>query len=90
MRYFYLEKKDLGKFVDLLKEQGNKVVAPCKKENQYVFAEVTSAAEMTLEYIPTILPPKKYFFPQTEKLGSFKLNDVKFGDTSLEIIPTVV
>ena len=65
MRYVYLKKTDLGEFIDLLKKN-HKVVAPVKKENKFVFAEVDSADEISMEYTPTILPPKKYFFPQHE------------------------
>ena len=89
MRYVYLEKGDLGKFVDLLKLK-RRVVAPVAKENKFVFAEIDGIDEVSMEYIPTILPPKKYVFPQTESLGTFNMGDTKISDTSLEIIPTAV
>lgn len=89
MRYVYLAKENMGAFIELLKKD-NKVVAPIRKENQFVFAEIDSSCEMTLEYLPTILPPKKYFFPQNEKLGSFKMGEVKMDETSVEVEPTVI
>ncbi len=89
MRYLYLAKKDLGPFVDSLMKN-YKVVAPTKKENLFVFAEIENADEISLDYIPTIVPPKKYFFPQKEKLGSFNLGDVKMTETSIEMTPTVI
>jgi len=89
MRYVFLEKKDLGTFVDYLRKD-HRVVAPVKKENQFVFADVDSAEEISLEYIPTILPPKKYFFPQKEKLGAFKIGQTTLADTSVDIQPTVI
>ncbi|KJJ85025.1 NiFe hydrogenase II subunit beta [Candidatus Omnitrophus magneticus] len=67
-----------------------KVVAPRKKGKQFVFDEIDSPGDICLEYLPTILPPKKYFFPQKEKLGSFKAGDIKFSDTTIEIEPTII
>ncbi len=89
MRYVYLNKKDLGEFVDHLKKK-YKVVAPVVKENQFVFAEVENADEISLEHIPTILPPKKYFFPQKEKLGSFNMGETKMSATTLELEATII
>lgn len=89
MRYVYLAKNNLGKFIDLLKKD-NKVVAPVAKENQFVFAEVESADEISLDYIPTILPPKKYVLPQKETLGAFKMGQEKMEKTSIEMAPTVI
>ncbi|MBF0253138.1 MAG: 4Fe-4S dicluster domain-containing protein [Candidatus Omnitrophica bacterium] len=89
MRYVYLEKRDLGKFIEELGKK-YRVVAPVKKENQFVFADVCNAENVTLEYLPTILPPKKYFFPQKEKLGSFNMGDIKMSETSVEVQPTLI
>ena len=46
MRYYYLEKSDLGKFIEHLKKD-RRVVAPVKKENQFIFAEIDSVDEIT-------------------------------------------
>jgi len=89
MRYVYLAKDDLGKFLDILKKD-HRIVAPVQKENQFVFAEVDSLEEVALEHIPTILPPKKCFFPQKEKLGTFSMGETGFDDTSIEMAPTVI
>ncbi len=89
MRHYYLEKTSMGKFIESLKE-GYRVVAPIKKENQFVFAKVESAGEVELEYLPTVLPPKKYLFPQKEKLGTFDMGDTKLTDTSVEVEPMII
>ncbi|MFH1664524.1 MAG: 4Fe-4S dicluster domain-containing protein [Candidatus Omnitrophota bacterium] len=89
MRYVYLDKDGLGKFVDFLRKK-YRVVAPVKKENLFVFDEVESAGEIILDYTPTIIPPKKYFFPQREKIGSFMMGDTALADTSIEVEPTVI
>lgn len=89
MRYAYLQKKDFAEFVKFLKNK-RKVVAPIKKENQYVFAEIEDPGEISMEYLPTILPPKKYFFPQKQKLGSFNMGDVSMSKTTVEVEPMVL
>jgi len=89
MRYLYLEKKDMPEFVAYLKKN-HRVAAPVKKENQFVFAPIEEASEMSLEYIPTILPPKKYFLPQYETLGSFKMGATSMSQTAVEVEPTVL
>lgn len=89
MRYVYLAKADLGKFVECLKAH-HRVVAPVKKENLFVFADVESADQISLDYIPTILPPKKYFFPQKEVLGEFKMGETSMEKTEVELEPTVI
>ena len=46
-----------------------KVMAPVARGyDNFSFQEVKSGKEIAIPYIPTILPPKKYFMPQREKL----------------------
>lgn len=88
MQYAVINKGDLGRWFDSLKEKG-KIYGPKKKENSFVFRPVKEFEEMSLEYIPTILPPKKYYFPQKEFLFKFKINPFKTGkaiDTFEEFI----
>lgn len=89
MRYVSLQKDKLPQFVNSLQKK-YKVVAPVKKENQFVFAEIEDPKEVEIDYIPTILPPKKYFLPQHEKLGSFAKDSVEMTQTNIEVKPTVL
>ena len=89
MRYVYLDKKDLDKFIQHLSKE-HRVVAPVAKENLFVFDDVKSADEISLEYTPTVLPPKKYFFPTKQTLGTFKMGEVKMDSTKVEVQPTVI
>lgn len=74
MRYHVLEREKLSSFIEALAKE-KKIVAPIKKSDKsYVFREVKSFKDISLDYIPTILPPKKYFMPEKEKLLSFELN----------------
>ncbi|MEF3281035.1 MAG: 4Fe-4S dicluster domain-containing protein [Elusimicrobiota bacterium] len=74
MKYHVIDKKNIDSFIKgLLKKM--KVVAPVKKGNgNYVFQEVTSSQDIAFDYIPTIIPPKKYFMPPKEKIIEFKKN----------------
>ncbi len=66
-----LKKSDLDRFVTLL-SRFRTVAAPVRQGvKNFVFEEVTSAAPIALKYLPTILPPKKYFMPQREKIQEF-------------------
>jgi sulfhydrogenase subunit beta (sulfur reductase) len=89
MKYYYLKKNDMQKFLEHLKKK-HKVVAPVKKENLFVFDEVDEASSICFDSIPTILPPKKYFTPRQEKLGYFKMGDVSMSNTKIDVEPTII
>jgi len=76
MKYGIISKTDLSRWFDSLKGRG-KIYGPKRKENAFVFRPVNEFAEMSLIYIPTILPPKKYYFPQKEFLFKFKIKPFK-------------
>ena len=78
MKYAVISYGDLGRWFDSLKDKG-KVYGPKKKESAYVFRPVREFEEMSLKYIPTILPPKKYYFPQKEFLLKFKIDPFSTG-----------
>lgn len=71
MQYVTLKKDTLNEFItELIKSQ--KVVAPVAKGyNKFAFEQVTSGNQVSINYIPTILSPKKYFMPQFETLATF-------------------
>ena len=72
MKYAVIKKEDLNKWLEYLKKKA-RLYAPKKKENQFIFRPIEDIREITLKYIPTILPPKKYYYPQKEKLFRFKI-----------------
>ncbi len=78
MKYAVIDKKDLSRWFDSLKAKG-KIYGPRKKENAFVFAEIGEFEDMALLYIPTILPPKKYYFPPHEPLLKFKRDPYQTG-----------
>lgn len=70
-QYKVLKKADFNAFIGKL-ASAKKLVAPVKRgEKSFAFAEVKSGDEIALKYIPTILPPKKYFMPQSEVLAEY-------------------
>ncbi|MEW6170341.1 MAG: 4Fe-4S dicluster domain-containing protein [Candidatus Omnitrophota bacterium] len=76
MKYASLKKDNLNKWLEHLKKKA-KLYAPKKKENLFVFRPVKDVSDISLKYIPTILPPKKYYFPQKEKLLKFSITPFK-------------
>jgi sulfite reductase subunit B len=76
-----ITKKELDNFVNILiKNKYYDIIGVKEKGNRFVFGSIESADELRLDYDVTILPPKKYFLPQIEKLMDFNLEksfDVK-------------
>ena len=82
--YVILKKDKFNDFVSGLSAM-QKLVAPVPKGyNQFAFEEVTSGDQIALDYIPTILPAKKYFLPQHETLLEFKLGKNQKVDPVVE------
>ncbi len=70
-QYLILFKNDFNDFVERLAKI-QKLVAPVKRGTKsFAFDEVSTGEEVALKYIPTILPPKKYFMPQNETIVEY-------------------
>lgn len=83
MQYVILKKSNLDNFIKSIGLK-KKVYAPIKKDDKhFAFEQVTSADEIALKYIPTILPPKKYFMPQHETLIEY---DIKEGQNMQAVV----
>jgi sulfhydrogenase subunit beta (sulfur reductase) len=68
---FIVERGDIPKFFQLLQQFGP-VHAPVKvSDASYSFKEVQSPAQIGFEALRTILPPKKYFYPQEETILTY-------------------
>ncbi|MFH1542682.1 MAG: 4Fe-4S dicluster domain-containing protein [bacterium] len=69
--YVTIKKDQVSDLITRLAQE-QKVAAPVSKgDNSFAFDYVTSGDQVSLEYIPTILPPKKYFMPQCETLAKY-------------------
>ena len=72
-QYQVLRKEDLDGFIARLAKLQPLAAPVAKGHGGFAFAPVHHADEIALKYIPTILPPKKYFLPPRETLLHFDL-----------------
>jgi len=77
MKGFILEKKDLKSLLEIFLTK-YKVYGPVRSGYDSTFEEIKSIDQLHLDYISTVLPPKKFFLPPKEKLFSFEIQDGKF------------
>jgi len=72
-KFKVLPKSSLDSWIKRL-ARSYRVVGPKPLHGKFIFGEVTSAAELDLQYTQTVLPPKKYLLPQRETLLEFELD----------------
>jgi NAD(P)H-flavin reductase/NAD-dependent dihydropyrimidine dehydrogenase PreA subunit len=71
-----ISKEDFRDFVNaLIDEKSRKVIGVKAKGNKFAFGPLENADELRLDYDVTLLPPKKYFFPQRETLFTYDFSD---------------
>lgn len=72
-----ITRKDLAAFVDELIETkaAGDVIGIKAHGNKYNFGPLKKAVDLRLDYDISLLPPKKYFFPQSETVLKFKVGD---------------
>ena len=86
-----ISKEDFQSFVNaLIKEDSWNVVGVKSRGNKFAFAPLDSADELRLDYDVTLLPPKKYFFPQRETLFTYDLSDGFSAKNPEEIKPLII
>jgi len=68
-----VEKGDLPGFIDRLITCEPGVVGPVRKGQKHVFAPLARGADLVVDYVSTLLPPKKYLFPARETLLRFRV-----------------
>ena len=82
-----INKNEFNEFVNaIIKEGKYDVVGVKEKRERFVFDQLNTANELRLDYDVTILPPKKYFLPQIEKLMDYDLSksfDVKKSNANV-------
>ena len=87
-----ISKEDFNTFVNSLIADGSfQVIGVKAKRDKFVFGTLESASELKLDYDVTILPPKKYFFPQRETLFTYDLaGGFSAKGLTAEAKPTVI
>jgi len=86
-----ISKEDFANFVNsLTKDNSLNVIGVKSKGNKFAFGKLESASELRLDYDVTLLPPKKYFFPQRETLVTYDVANGFFAKDPADIKPTVI
>ncbi len=86
-----ISKEDFKSFVDaLISDDSLKVIGVKSRGNKFAFGPLESAEELRLDYDVTLLPPKKYFFPQRETLFTYDLADGFSAKNPKELKPMVI
>ncbi|MGB9841381.1 MAG: 4Fe-4S dicluster domain-containing protein [Candidatus Bathyarchaeales archaeon] len=86
-----ISKEDFSNFVEaLIKDKSLNVIGVKAKGDKFAFGPLESAGELRLDYDVTILPPKKYFFPQRETLVTYDLARGFAAKSSTEAKPMVI
>ena len=80
-----LDKTKLPAWISFLVARQKMVGAVPLGNRQFKFAEIHSFEELALHYIPTILPPKKYFMPQHETLLTYDIERGQEMQTVVEV-----
>jgi NAD(P)H-flavin reductase/NAD-dependent dihydropyrimidine dehydrogenase PreA subunit len=84
-------KEDFAEFVNtLIKNNSLNVIGVKSKGDKFVFGRLESASELRLDYDVTLLPPKKYFFPQRETLVTYNVINGFSAKDPASLKPTVI
>jgi len=84
-------KEDFEKFVNsLIKDDSLNVIGVKSKGDKFAFGQLDAADELRLDYDVTILPPKKYFFPQRETLVTYNVANGFAAKDPADLKPTVI
>ena len=69
-----------------------RVVAPHRREgrDQWAFQDVKDPADVCLNYVSTVIPPKKYVLPQVEALVRYRLGEHPRMEPAVESEPLVI
>jgi sulfhydrogenase subunit beta (sulfur reductase) len=71
LQYHILKKEDFDPFIARLAKLQTLVGPVAKGHGTFAFEPVQAAGDIAVQYVPTILPPKKYFLPPRETLLEF-------------------
>lgn len=87
-----LRKQSLAALFDRLRGAGQRLMAPVKKDDQVVFAEVTSPAQLADDYIQTTVSAKGFVLPRCEELFRYRFEgkDVQLAERDFQPAPTVI
>lgn len=89
--YFLITKNDLCAGLDKARTEWA-IAAPMQKheDGRKLYDYIKNSSEILWEYMPTVLPLKKFFFPQTEALLEYNKSSGEVKAAKVEIKPTVL
>jgi len=70
--------------------QSNQLIAPIQVDGITLFKPVQSGEGVVLDYQNALVPPKDYFFPQSEKMFSYDITDPSWAIKLAEGVPNRV
>jgi len=86
-----ISKENFTQFVNSLITDGSlNVIGVKAKGDKFAFGPVENANDLRLDYDVTLLPPKKYFFPQRETLVTYNVGKGFSAKSPSEIKPMVL
>lgn len=86
-----ISKDSFASFVNaLIKDNAWDVIGVKSKGDKFAFGPLESASELRMDYDVTLLPPKKYFFPQRETLFTYNLAGGFSAKNPEDTKPTVI
>jgi sulfhydrogenase subunit beta (sulfur reductase) len=71
MKVLKLPKQNFTAFMEGLRKYGEVHIPIKTSSKSYVFAPMNDPSEISLEFLRTVIPPKKYFFKPKDKLLKF-------------------
>jgi ferredoxin len=83
MNAYVIGKSSLKILLDRFLEKC-KVFGPTKPGSNSTFNELKSIKELHLDYVSTVLPPKKFFHPPRETLFSFEIKNEKITTSEIK------
>jgi len=84
-----LDKEAVAPLVEALMAD-YRVVGPQARGSKFAFDPIEDPADLRLDYDTTILPPKKVFQPQQERLATFTMGEDPEVEPVIEVEPTVL
>src|SRR4030066_401440 len=86
-----ISKSDFDEFVNAMINDGSlNVIGVKSRRDKFAFGGLESARELRLDYDVTLLPPKKYFFPQRESLFTYSLSNGFSAKNPVKTKPMVI
>lgn len=90
-KFMVISKDNFSAFVNkIIKTRKYRVVGVVPKDTRYAFADIDDACELCLDYDVTLLPPKKYLYPQNESYLKYKLNGDWSANPIIESKQTII